>query len=99
MHVTVKRNTVFGPRGNLPLALVKLKPWFVDWPLEAGSKRETPPPPVLKYPTLQQNKYVYSLVQKVVLVYITNFVLRDNCEGSGIKHWIRDVDSDDNENH
>ncbi len=36
---------------------------------------------MLKWPTLQQKKYVYSLVQKVVLVYIANFALHDNCEG------------------
>ncbi len=40
------------------------------------------PPPMLKFPTLQQKKHVYSLVQKVVLVYIANFVLHDNCEES-----------------
>ncbi len=27
-----------------------------------------------------EKKYVYSLVQKVFLVYIANFALRDNCE-------------------
>ncbi len=34
--------------------------------------------------TLQQKQigYVYSLVQKVVLVYIANYPLQDNCEGS-----------------
>ncbi len=28
-----------------------------------------------------EKKYVYSLVQKVVEVYIANFALCDNCEG------------------
>ncbi len=37
---------------------------------------------MLKCPTLQQKKYVYSLVPKVVLVHVANFALRDNCEGS-----------------
>ncbi len=36
---------------------------------------------MLKYPTLQQKKkHVYSLVQKMILIYITNFALHDNCE-------------------
>ncbi len=29
-----------------------------------------------------EKKYVYRLVQKVVLVYIANFSLHDNCERS-----------------
>ncbi len=37
---------------------------------------------MLKCPTLQQKKkHVYSLVQKMILVYIANFTLLDNCEG------------------
>ncbi len=39
-----------------------------------------PPPPMLKCPTLQQKTNVYSLVQKVVLVYIANFAFHENCE-------------------
>ncbi len=32
-------------------------------------------------PNFTAEKNVYSLVQKVVLVYIANIVLYDNCEG------------------
>ncbi len=49
--------------------------------LQKGVSPIDTPPPHVKMPTLQQKKHVYSLVQKVVLVYIANFVLHDNCEG------------------
>ncbi len=36
---------------------------------------------MLKFPTLQQKKKnVYGL-QKIILIYIANFALHDNCEG------------------
>ncbi len=28
-----------------------------------------------------EKKHVYSLVQKIILIYIANFALHDNCEG------------------
>ncbi len=45
---------------------------------------------MLKYPTLQQKKHVYSLVQKVVLVYKANFALRDNwgVDFKGVATWV-----------
>lgn len=36
----------------------------------------------LKCPTLHQKKHIYSLIQKIILVYIANFALCDNCKGS-----------------
>ncbi len=34
-----------------------------------------------KFTARKKNIYIYNLVQKVVLVYIANFALHDNCEG------------------
>ncbi len=31
-----------------------------------------------------EKKHVYSLVQKIILIYMANFALHDNCEGG----WI-----------
>ncbi len=39
---------------------------------------DPPPPPHVKMPNFTAEKYVYSLVKKVVLVYIANFDLREN---------------------
>ncbi len=36
-----------------------------------------------------EKKYVYSLVQKVILAYIANFALHDNCEGGDFFLLIR----------
>ncbi len=48
-------------------------------PLEAGQSHRLP---MLKSPTLQQKKNMFiSLVQKIILIYIANFALNDNCEG------------------
>ncbi len=38
------------------------------------------PPTMLKYPTSQQKKTCLQPGTKVVLVYIANFALHDNCE-------------------
>ncbi len=49
--------------------------------LQKGVNPIDPPPHTKLY---SSKKYVYNLVQKVVLVYIANFALRDNCGGGGI---------------
>ncbi len=45
------------------------------------------PPPMLKCPTLQQKKKFTACC--LVLVYIANFALRDNCEGVNFFLLIR----------
>ncbi len=51
--------------------------------LQKGVSPIDPPPPHVKTPKFTADKSVYSLVQKVVLVYIDNFALHYNCEGGG----------------
>ncbi len=39
-------------------------------------------------PNFTAEKNVYSLVQKIILVYIANFALHDNCEGGDFFYFF-----------
>jgi len=81
-------NYLIKPSGNLPVSLLKptrkwLKLQFIDWPHEAWSKSESNLYlPHVKMPNFTAGKKCLQPgAEKLLLVYIANSALHDNCEG------------------